>query len=170
VAAGASFVGTFEREEAVQDESSDYFAAGHPLVEGATASAASACWPSTGAAWASKRSPSTPTAAAGRSGRSDSRDVRCAACAWRHRAGRLLPAGTSGSDTSRARSPRAQRRSPWPPSACAEPAARDLLSWRERGAASFPPRPERAGRPRDTTGDHRWPTPSPSRSCGRPPR
>jgi ATP-dependent helicase HepA len=34
VAPGASFLGTFEREEAVRDESIDYFASGHPLVEG----------------------------------------------------------------------------------------------------------------------------------------
>jgi ATP-dependent helicase HepA len=30
----SSFLGTFDREEAVQDESIDYFASGHPLVEG----------------------------------------------------------------------------------------------------------------------------------------
>ena len=34
VAAGASFLGTFDREAAVADESIDFFAAGHPLVEG----------------------------------------------------------------------------------------------------------------------------------------
>ena len=33
VAGGASFLGTFDREEAVEDETLDYFAAGHPLVE-----------------------------------------------------------------------------------------------------------------------------------------
>jgi ATP-dependent helicase HepA len=34
VAGGASFLGTFDRETAVADESLDFFAAGHPLVEG----------------------------------------------------------------------------------------------------------------------------------------
>jgi ATP-dependent helicase HepA len=34
VPGGASFVGSFDREEAVQDESLDFFASGHPLVEG----------------------------------------------------------------------------------------------------------------------------------------
>jgi ATP-dependent helicase HepA len=34
VPGGASFVGTFDREEAVQDELIDFFASGHPLVEG----------------------------------------------------------------------------------------------------------------------------------------
>jgi len=34
VAPGASFLGTFEREEAVRDEDIDFFASGHPLVEG----------------------------------------------------------------------------------------------------------------------------------------
>ena len=34
VAAGASFVGSFDREYAVEDESHDFFASGHPLVEG----------------------------------------------------------------------------------------------------------------------------------------
>lgn len=34
VAAGASFRGTFDREVAVDDESLDFFASGHPLVEG----------------------------------------------------------------------------------------------------------------------------------------
>jgi ATP-dependent helicase HepA len=34
VAGGASYVGTFEREEAVENESLDFFASGHPLVEG----------------------------------------------------------------------------------------------------------------------------------------
>lgn len=34
VAAGSRFLGTFDREEAVADESIDFFAAGHPLVEG----------------------------------------------------------------------------------------------------------------------------------------
>ena len=33
VAGGSSFLGTFDREEAVEDETLDYFAAGHPLVE-----------------------------------------------------------------------------------------------------------------------------------------
>lgn len=32
--AGSSFLGTFEREEAVEKESLDFFASGHPLVEG----------------------------------------------------------------------------------------------------------------------------------------
>ena len=31
---GSSFLGTFDREEAVQDERIDFFASGHPLVEG----------------------------------------------------------------------------------------------------------------------------------------
>jgi ATP-dependent helicase HepA len=31
---GSAFVGTFDREEAVEDESIDFFASGHPLVEG----------------------------------------------------------------------------------------------------------------------------------------
>ncbi len=34
VPAGSSFVGTFDREEAVENESIDFFASGHPLVEG----------------------------------------------------------------------------------------------------------------------------------------
>jgi ATP-dependent helicase HepA len=34
VPGGASFLGTFDREEAVEDESLDFFAAGHALVEG----------------------------------------------------------------------------------------------------------------------------------------
>jgi ATP-dependent helicase HepA len=34
VAGGSTFVGTFDREEAVEDESIDFFASGHPLVEG----------------------------------------------------------------------------------------------------------------------------------------
>jgi ATP-dependent helicase HepA len=34
VPGGTSFLGTFEREEAVADERLDFFAAGHPLVEG----------------------------------------------------------------------------------------------------------------------------------------
>jgi ATP-dependent helicase HepA len=34
VPAGAGFVGTFNREDAVEDETLDFFASGHPLVEG----------------------------------------------------------------------------------------------------------------------------------------
>jgi ATP-dependent helicase HepA len=34
VPGGSSFLGTFDREEAVADEALDFFAAGHPLVEG----------------------------------------------------------------------------------------------------------------------------------------
>ena len=34
VAAGSSYVGTFDREEAVENEFIDFFASGHPLVEG----------------------------------------------------------------------------------------------------------------------------------------
>ncbi len=34
IAMGASFLGTFNREEAVQEERIDFFASGHPLVEG----------------------------------------------------------------------------------------------------------------------------------------
>ena len=34
MAGGATFVGTFDREEAVQDELIDFFASGHALVEG----------------------------------------------------------------------------------------------------------------------------------------
>lgn len=34
VPGGASFLGTFDREEAVQDETIDFLASGHPLVEG----------------------------------------------------------------------------------------------------------------------------------------
>jgi ATP-dependent helicase HepA len=34
VPAGSSFVGSFDREEAVEDETLDFFASGHPLVEG----------------------------------------------------------------------------------------------------------------------------------------
>jgi ATP-dependent helicase HepA len=34
VAAGAGYVGTFDREEAVENEFIDFFASGHPLVEG----------------------------------------------------------------------------------------------------------------------------------------
>ena len=34
VPAGASFVGTFNRDKAVEDETLDFFASGHPLVEG----------------------------------------------------------------------------------------------------------------------------------------
>lgn len=37
VAGGSSFLGTFDREEAVADEAVDFFAAGHPLVEGVLA-------------------------------------------------------------------------------------------------------------------------------------
>ena len=37
VPGGASYVGTFDREEAVEDESVDFFASGHPLVEGVLA-------------------------------------------------------------------------------------------------------------------------------------
>ena len=34
VPGGSSFVGSFDREEAVEDETIDFFASGHPLVEG----------------------------------------------------------------------------------------------------------------------------------------
>ena len=34
VSGGSAFVGTFDREEAVEDETIDFFASGHPLVEG----------------------------------------------------------------------------------------------------------------------------------------
>ena len=34
VSAGSAWVGTFDREEAVEDEGLDFFASGHPLVEG----------------------------------------------------------------------------------------------------------------------------------------
>jgi ATP-dependent helicase HepA len=34
VPGGSSFLGTFDRVEAVEDETLDFFAAGHPLVEG----------------------------------------------------------------------------------------------------------------------------------------
>ena len=34
VPAGSSYVGSFDREEAVEDETLDFFASGHPLVEG----------------------------------------------------------------------------------------------------------------------------------------
>jgi ATP-dependent helicase HepA len=34
VSAGSTWVGTFDREEAVEDEALDFFASGHPLVEG----------------------------------------------------------------------------------------------------------------------------------------
>jgi ATP-dependent helicase HepA len=34
VASGSSYVGTFDREEALEEESLDFFASGHPLVEG----------------------------------------------------------------------------------------------------------------------------------------
>ncbi len=34
VSAGSTWVGTFNREEAVEDEGLDFFASGHPLVEG----------------------------------------------------------------------------------------------------------------------------------------
>ncbi|MBY0494340.1 MAG: hypothetical protein K2Y23_08995 [Cyanobacteria bacterium] len=37
VPGGASFVGTFDREEAVENECIDFFASGHPLVEGVLA-------------------------------------------------------------------------------------------------------------------------------------
>jgi ATP-dependent helicase HepA len=37
VPGGSSYVGTFDREEAVEDESIDFFASGHPLVEGVLA-------------------------------------------------------------------------------------------------------------------------------------
>jgi ATP-dependent helicase HepA len=37
VPGGSSFLGTFDREEAVRDETLDFFAAGHPLVEGVLA-------------------------------------------------------------------------------------------------------------------------------------
>ena len=34
VPGGSSFVGSFDREYAVEDENIDFFASGHPLVEG----------------------------------------------------------------------------------------------------------------------------------------
>ena len=34
VPGGSSYVGSFDREEAVEDETIDFFASGHPLVEG----------------------------------------------------------------------------------------------------------------------------------------
>ena len=34
VPGGTSFLGTFDREEALEDERLDFFASGHPLVEG----------------------------------------------------------------------------------------------------------------------------------------
>ena len=34
VPGGSSFIGSFDREEAVEDETIDFFASGHPLVEG----------------------------------------------------------------------------------------------------------------------------------------
>ena len=34
VPGGSSFVGSFDREYAVEDETIDFFASGHPLVEG----------------------------------------------------------------------------------------------------------------------------------------
>lgn len=37
VPGGSAYVGTFDREEAVEDESVDFFASGHPLVEGVLA-------------------------------------------------------------------------------------------------------------------------------------
>jgi len=37
VSGGSTYVGTFDREEAVEDESIDFFASGHPLVEGVLA-------------------------------------------------------------------------------------------------------------------------------------
>ena len=37
VPGGSSFIGSFDREEAVEDESIDFFASGHPLVEGVLA-------------------------------------------------------------------------------------------------------------------------------------
>jgi ATP-dependent helicase HepA len=37
VPGGSSFLGSFDREEAVEDETLDFFAAGHPLVEGVLA-------------------------------------------------------------------------------------------------------------------------------------
>ena len=37
VPGGSSFVGSFDREEAVEDESIDFFSSGHPLVEGVLA-------------------------------------------------------------------------------------------------------------------------------------
>jgi len=37
VPGGSAYVGTFDREEAVEDESIDFFASGHPLVEGVLA-------------------------------------------------------------------------------------------------------------------------------------
>src|SRR6185503_13621852 len=37
VPGGSTYVGTFDREEAVADETIDFFASGHPLVEGVLA-------------------------------------------------------------------------------------------------------------------------------------
>jgi ATP-dependent helicase HepA len=37
VRAGSAYVGSFDREEAVEDETIDFFASGHPLVEGVLA-------------------------------------------------------------------------------------------------------------------------------------
>jgi ATP-dependent helicase HepA len=44
VPGGATFVGTFDRETAVEDESLDYFASGHPFVEGILAELEDGPW------------------------------------------------------------------------------------------------------------------------------
>ena len=88
VPGGSSFVGSFDREYAVEDETIDFFASGHPLVEGLLAhfeedpkgrvarlevqhppaSAAPGSSPSTRMVRSSRSSRSTRTAARGRTG------------------------------------------------------------------------------------------------------
>ena len=92
VAGGSSYVGTFDREEAVERETIDFFASGHPLVEGIFAhfedsalgrvvrfeveigaeNMARGSWPSTRTDPCSRSWRSTPLARLGRTGRPQS--------------------------------------------------------------------------------------------------
>ena len=88
VPGGSSYVGSFDREEAVENETIDFFASGHPLVEGIFAhyeeapwagscgsksrsagNAARGSWPSTRTAPCSRWWRSTPPVRLGRTGR-----------------------------------------------------------------------------------------------------
>ena len=44
VPGGSSYIGSFDREEAVEDETVDFFASGHPLVEGCSRTTTTARW------------------------------------------------------------------------------------------------------------------------------
>ena len=98
VPGGSSYVGSFDREEALEEETLDFFASGHPLVEGIFAhfeesavgpgravrgcrsarSGAKDSWPSTRTGRCSRSSRSTPRAALGPTGRRRSASGRWA--------------------------------------------------------------------------------------------